>query len=112
MKVFKKLISITSAIALTLSICVPALASDGMATVNASCGEGGSISPKYNVEVPVGESITFTITPDEGYKIDTVTVDGIDKEDISSYTFYNLTGDHIITAEFKKITKSYKKEDE
>lgn len=98
MKVFKKLISITSVLALTLSICVPALAAKNVATVNASCGEGGSISPKYNVEVPVGESITFKITPDEGYKIDSVTVDGIDKDDISSYTFYNITGDHIITA--------------
>ena len=112
MKAVKKLISIASALTLTLSICVPALAAKNVATVNASCGEGGSISPKYNVEVPVGESITFTITPDEGYKIDTVTVDGIDKEDISSYTFYNLTGDHIITAEFKKITKTYTKEEE
>ena len=112
MKVFKKLISITSAIALTLSICVPALASDGMATVNASCGEGGSISPKYNVEVPEGEDLTFKITPDEGYEIKSVTVDGLDKEDISSYTFYNIFGDHIIRAEFKKITKKYTQEEE
>ena len=49
MKVFKKLISITSVLALTLSICVPALAAKNVATVNASCGEGGSISPNYNV---------------------------------------------------------------
>ena len=112
MKAFKKLISIASALALTLSICVPALASDGMATVNASCGEGGSISPKYNVEVPEGENLTFTITPDDGYKIKSVTVDGLEKDDISSYTFYNIFGDHIIRAEFKKITKATTKEEE
>ena len=44
--------------------------------VDAAAGEGGTIDPSGAVAVKQGESKTFTITANEGYKIASVTVDG------------------------------------
>ena len=99
MKAFRnKIICSAAAVTMCLSVAVPAFAADF--TVNASAGKGGSISPKYNVTAPQGEDLTFTITPDDGYKIDEVTVDGKTVDDVEKYTFYNLSEDHIINVTF------------
>jgi Divergent InlB B-repeat domain len=63
-------------------------------------GSNGSISPA-SATVPYGGSQSFTITPDTGYHIDTVTVDGNPVIPApSSYTFSNVTGTHSIAATF------------
>ena len=49
-------------------------------TITASAGSGGSISPSGAVSVASGGSQTFTITPNSGYQIKSVTVDGINQE--------------------------------
>lgn len=86
MKAFKnKIICSAAAVTMCLSAAVPAFAADF--TVNASAGKGGSISPKYNVTAPQGEDLTFTITPDDGYKIDEVTVDGKTVDDVENTHF-------------------------
>ncbi|MCJ7854901.1 S-layer homology domain-containing protein [Lachnospiraceae bacterium NSJ-143] len=103
----KKLVCIASALAMCLSVSGYAMADD-IATVNASSGEGGTISPNNNVEIPDGEDVTFIITPDEGYVIDEVIVDNKSVDDVEKYTFYNITGDHLIRATFKTKTKAYK----
>ncbi len=46
-------------------------------TVSATAGEGGSISPTKEY-VEEGDSITLTITPDEGYVLASLTVNGAD----------------------------------
>ena len=71
-------------------------------TITASAGSGGSISPSGTVSVIVGGSITFTITPDAGYSIASVSVDGVDQGAISSYTFTAVSGSHTIHAEFRQ----------
>ena len=45
-------------------------------TIRAAAGSGGSISPAGNIIVPAGEDRSFTITPDAGYVILRVLVDG------------------------------------
>jgi PKD repeat protein len=75
------------------------------ATIQASAGTGGTISPSGNVNVTYGNSKTFTITPNFGYNITTVTVDGASQGPTSSYTFTNVTTDHTIAATF--TLKSY-----
>jgi len=74
-------------------------------TVNASAGPNGSISPSGTVEVNVGQTQTFTITPDtaNGYVVDAVLVDGVSKGAVTSYTFPATTtaGTHTIVATFK-----------
>ncbi|WP_197535273.1 stalk domain-containing protein [Caldisericum exile] len=65
---------------------------------------GGSITPGETLSVSFGSSQTFTITPDSGYKIKDVLVDGKSVGAVSTYTFNNITSDHTIEAFFEKKT--------
>jgi|GEM_PF-6684170 len=69
-------------------------------TITTSAGSGGTISPSGTMTVKQGESKTFTITPDKGYKISDVKVDGKSVGAVSTYTFENITSDHTIEATF------------
>lgn len=71
-------------------------------TINVTQASGGKISPTTTV-VSKGSSKTFTITPDNGYKIVDVIVDGKSAGVVSSYTFKNVTAMHTITAKFEKL---------
>lgn len=73
-------------------------------TITTSAGANGSISPSGNVIVDIGNSPTFTITPNSGYQIDKVIVDGMDQGAVSSYTFYFVSANHTISATFKPST--------
>jgi len=70
-------------------------------TINASAGTGGSISPSGKTSVNHGANQVFTITPNTGYSITDVTVDGVSQGAIGSYTFANMTSNHTISALFK-----------
>jgi len=72
-------------------------------TITASAGSGGSISPVGDVVVSHGQSQGFNITPDAGYEINDVLVDGSSVGPVSSYTFTNVTDDHTIHANFTLI---------
>ena len=65
-------------------------------------GEGGTITPGGIMEVPQGGSQTYTITPNEGYHIVEVKVDGDRIDTVGSYTFSNVTAQHIISAKFER----------
>jgi hypothetical protein len=69
-------------------------------TITATAGTGGTITPLGQVIVPVGSSQSFTITPNSGYNIAGVTVDGVPNGTITGYTFTNVVSDHTITATF------------
>ena len=69
-------------------------------TITATAGEGGSISPVGTTEVLCGDSQSYTITPDEGYYIATLTVDGEQQAAQSSWTFSDVRGDHTIAVTF------------
>ena len=56
-------------------------------TITASAGTGGSISPTGAVRVTSGASQSFTITPNSGYSVNGVTVDGASVGAVTSYTF-------------------------
>ncbi|MFC3800982.1 DUF4073 domain-containing protein [Cohnella sp. GCM10012308] len=75
----------------------------GSLTITADADAGGSISPAGNVAVSRGGSQTYTITPDAGYAISDVTVDGKSVGKIGSYTFANVTEAHTIKAVFAKV---------
>lgn len=75
-------------------------------TITAGAGAHGSISPAGAVTVNDGESRTFTFTPDNGYKVNNVTVDGRIVTASGSYTFKNVTGDHTITVTFARVDRS------
>ena len=64
-------------------------------------GENGTIAPGTQTNVEYGSNKTFTITPNDFYVIADVIVDGSSRGALSSYTFYNVTGNHTITAVFE-----------
>ena len=74
--------------------------------ITSSCNEGGTISPSGTTNVRKGQSQSYTIAPNAGYQIKSVTVDGANQGAIGSYTFSNVTSAHSITATFEKKTYS------
>jgi photosystem II stability/assembly factor-like uncharacterized protein len=70
-------------------------------TITASAYNGGSINPSGEIFVNYGDSKTFTIAPNSGYKIKDVIVDGVSVGTVSTYTFDNITADHTIEASFE-----------
>ena len=72
-------------------------------TIRAIAGANGSISPSGNVSVTEGRDRTFTITPDDGYAISDVRVDGRSVGAVESYTFQSVRTAHTIEADFVKV---------
>ena len=68
--------------------------------ITATAGEGGTINP--TVTVKAGESVTFYITPYDGYSIKEVLVNGVSIGNKSSYTFENVTANGSIHVNFKR----------
>ena len=71
--------------------------------ISSSSEGGGSISPTTTVKK--GKSTTFYITPDKGYTISDVIVDGSSVGAVTSYKFSKVKGNHTIKAVFKKKDK-------
>jgi hypothetical protein len=74
-------------------------------TITTTAGSGGSISPSGPVTVISGGSQTFSITPNTGYVIGNVTVDGASAGAVSTYSFGGVTANHTISATF--VTNSF-----
>lgn len=70
-------------------------------TITVTAGKGGTISPKGIVTVEDGKDQIFTITPDKGYEIREVKVDGTSIGAVTSYPFTKVTSDHSIYVVFK-----------
>jgi YD repeat-containing protein len=100
----RKLLRLSTGIAFSLLSLILIFAGDlhaaGSYTITATAGSGGSISPSGAVSVKSGTNKTFTITPNTGYHIAVVTVDGVSQGAISSYTFTNVRANHTINASF------------
>ena len=71
-------------------------------TIKASAGVNGTISPAGWCSVVENGSQTFTFTPDKGYTVAKVLVDGKSVGAVKSYTFKNVTKDHTIEVIFMK----------
>ena len=83
-------------------------------TITATAGEGGKIELKdeikekakdetsYETKAYKGTSKVFTITPDKGYHIESITVDETVKDIVKEYTFKDITEDHTIAVTFAK----------
>jgi hypothetical protein len=71
-------------------------------TITPSAGPHGTITPSNRVVVRRGSSKTFLITPDHGFIIKDVLVDGTSVGPVPSYTFSEVQDDHRIRATFEK----------
>ena len=69
-------------------------------TVTSSASSGGTISPTGTTSLLAGTSKTYYISPDVGYNIANVAVDGISVGSVGSYTFNNIASNHTIAASF------------
>ena len=75
---------------------------DEVRIITATAGEHGAITPADEVIVSKGEDHTFTITPDSGYRIKDVLVDGVSVGAVSTYTFEDVVENHTIHATFAR----------
>ena len=74
-------------------------------TIKATAGVNGSISPTGNVSVREGRDPTFTITPDKGYAVANVKIDGKSIGAVKSYTFENVRRNHTIEVSFARANE-------
>ena len=71
-------------------------------TVTVTCGAGGSVSPSGNQKVAEGGSVSFTITPKEGYEVATLVIDGTTVLPLTSYSFMNVDSNHTLYVTFRE----------
>ncbi|KPA10834.1 outer membrane adhesin-like protein, partial [Candidatus Magnetomorum sp. HK-1] len=72
-------------------------------TIQSMSGVNGIIQPEGNISLQKDSQQAFQILADDGYILDQLHIDGISitSEDISNYTFTDITSDHTIAATFK-----------
>ncbi|MCR5627643.1 MAG: InlB B-repeat-containing protein, partial [Lachnospiraceae bacterium] len=84
---------------------------DGVKTYTINSGlanKGGVISPSGKLTVEEGGVVTYIITPDNGYKIYAVAVDGKQVGPVNTYTFSSIKGNHEIAVAFAPKENSVK----
>ena len=71
-------------------------------TIDASVNDEsmGSIKPYGKLVVPAGDDVTFTATPERGYRVSKILVDGVATTE-NPYTLYNIQKDHMIEVIFE-----------
>ena len=77
--------------------------------IDLDIGDGGDVSPKSILGnyfyISLNDTQTFTITPNEGYAVESLIIDGESVDETSSYTFTNVTTNHTLKVIFKKVSK-------
>ncbi|MDD4395657.1 MAG: hypothetical protein PHQ33_07215, partial [Bacteroidales bacterium] len=73
-------------------------------TVSVSNPTNGTITPSRINTVTCGENLTLTVTPNQGYSIANLIVDGVTLPGNSSYTFFDIRENHTFDATFRVNT--------
>jgi hypothetical protein len=76
-------------------------------TVTPTADAHGAISPSAPQTVAKGDNVTFTFTPDTGYVVADVLVNGVSKGASPSYTISNVTATTTIEVKFAQAAASY-----
>jgi hypothetical protein len=71
--------------------------------ITATAGANGAITPLGDTPVTSGGSQVYTITPDAGYSVATLVVDGISLAPAETYTFSNVVATHTIDVTFTNV---------
>ena len=82
---------------------VTVLIPDSYYNIMATAGMHGSITPSGLVTVLEGDDRSFSITPDTGYQVADVLIDGVSAGAVLSYTFDIVQANHTIEAFFEEI---------
>jgi len=72
----------------------------GNRAIAARSNWGGMVSPSGIVAVTDGANQTFTFTPDAGYQVRNVRVDGVSQGALASYVFTNVAASHSLYVSF------------
>ena len=75
--------------------------------ITASANTGGTISPLGVIAVEEGASQTFTISPNAGFRLDSVLINEVNNPAVvtsRTYTFSNVTQEHTIRAVFSRLS--------
>ena len=75
-------------------------------TIKATAGKNGKITPSGEVKAIEGKQLLFIFTPDSGYKVDDVKVDGESIGAVLEYTYESVNADSEIKVTFEKIRSS------
>lgn len=84
--------------------------------VTSSAGGHGSITPFGPQKVTAGQTLSFSINPDEGYEIAAILIDDKEISQIAlrrvkekrSFTFQPIQANHTIAVEFKEVSEQKK----
>ncbi|MDE6661250.1 MAG: hypothetical protein K2J93_05465, partial [Anaeroplasmataceae bacterium] len=63
----------------------------------------GSMNPNESLTVPYGTNQTFVITPEQGYYISRLEIDGRVTQIVEEYVFEHIVANHTISVEFEKL---------
>lgn len=75
-------------------------------TITAASNGNGTINPQGNITAEQGKDYTFTFTPNNGYKVSKVYVDGYEvKAENNKYTFKAINANHTISVTFEQARK-------
>ena len=72
-------------------------------TITATAGLNGSVSPSGVTTYIYAANAAYTATPDNGYQIDSMFIDGVYTTPIATYLFQNITANHTIHYTFSLI---------
>ena len=64
--------------------------------ITASAGANGSVSPAGITTVNYGDDLTVTVTPDLGYHVLDVLVDGVSVGAVTTYDFNDVSANHTL----------------
>ena len=64
------------------------------------------------MEVKEGGTASFIITPNDGYEVDKLIIDGLEVLPLESYTFMNVDSDHTLYVTFRQTGGSFFRPDE
>ena len=73
--------------------------------ITSYAGEGGSIAPKGDTRVSAGGTQKYVMTPNPGYRVLSVRMDGMEIGALSEYTFENVIRDHSIIVSFEPLPR-------
>ena len=75
-------------------------------TIKALAGANGKITPSGEIKATEGKQLLFIFTPDSGYKVNDVKVDGASLGAVLEYTYDSVNADSEIEVTFEKIRSS------
>lgn len=81
-------------------------------TVFVTAGNGGTVNPTGSITVDAWDSINLSFTPDAGYVVQSVTIDGKEIGAVENYTISYIESNHTVVATFDKVRAGADNEDD